>query len=146
MMIKRTLIATIVLLTVYGNAHSQKVEIPYHNWPYYSCLNTQNPEKFVVNSKEGLEKIGHCSHINFDLNKHTIIGVYGFSLGDRKPEISYRILKDSELKKYNIEASVYCGKWTYLRIHHHRYRKVVFTEKLDPDYLIDFNVQVIYDK
>jgi len=67
-------------------------------------------------------------------------------MGDRKPMISYRILKDSELKKYIIEASVYCGKWTYLRIHHHRYRKVVFTEKLDPNYSIDFKVQVIYDK
>ena len=145
-MIKRTLIATIVLLTVCGNAHSQKVEIPYKDWPYYSCLNTQNPEKFVVNSKEGLDKIGHCSHINFDINKHTIIGVCGSSMGDRKPIISYRILKDSELKKYIIEASVYCGKWTYLIIHHHRYRKVVFTEKPDPDYLIDFNVQEIYDK
>jgi hypothetical protein len=145
-MIKRTLIATIVLLAVCGNAHSQQVEIPCKDWPYYSCLNTHNPEKFVVNSKEGLDKIGHCRHINFDLNKHTIIGVYGSSMGDRKPIISYRILKDSMLKKYVIEASVYCGKWTLLRLHHTRYRKVVFTEKLDPEYLIDYNVQEIYDK
>jgi hypothetical protein len=145
-MTKRILITAILLLAVSGNAHTQIVEIPYKNWPYYSCLNTENPEKFVVNSKEGLDNIGHCSHINFDINKHTIIGIYGSSMGDRKPMISYRILKDSELKKYIIEASVYCGKWTYLRINHHKYRKVVFTEKLDPDYSIDFNVQVIYDK
>ena len=145
-MIKRTLIASIVLLALCGIAHSQNVEIPYKDWPYYSCLNTQNPEKFVVNSEEDLNKIGHCSQINFDLNKHTIIGVYGTSMGDRKPVISYRILKDTQLEKYLIEASVYCGKWTLLRLHHTRYRKVVFTEKLNPNYSIDFKVQVIYDK
>jgi hypothetical protein len=145
-MFLRTYIVTIAILALCGNAHPQIVEIPYKNWPYYSCLNSNNPQKFVINSKEGLDKIGHCNQTNFDLDKHTIIGVYGTSMGDKKPIISYSIIKDYELKKYNIDASVYCGHWTLNRLYHTRYRKVVFTEKFDPDYAIDFNVQVIYDR
>jgi len=145
-MILRTSIVTILLLTICGITQSQIIEIPYKNWPYYSCLNPDNPEKFVINSKEGLDSIGHCNNSNFDIDKHTIIGVCGSSMGDRKPMISYRIIKDSEHKKYNIDASIYCGHWTLTRLNHTRYRKVVFTEKFDPEYAIDFNVQVIYER
>ncbi|NLI08522.1 MAG: hypothetical protein GX457_15735 [Thermotogaceae bacterium] len=145
-MISRTSIGILLLLVVCGIGNSQIVEIPYKNWPYYSCLNSHNPEKFIINSKEGLDKIGHCNLTSFDIDKHTIIGIYGFSMGDRKPIVSYRIIKNTELKLYNIDASVYCGHFTYLRINHTYYRKVVFTDKLDPEYETDFNVQVIYDK
>jgi len=142
----RTSIGILLLLLVCGIGNSQIVEIPYKNWPNYSCLNSHIPEKFVINSKEGLDKIGHCNLSNFDIDKHTIIGIYGFSLGDIKPIVSYRIIKNTDLKIYNIDASVYCGHFTYLRINHTYYRKVVFTDKLDPEYEIDFNVQIIYDK
>ena len=142
----RTSIGILLLLLVCGIGNSQIVEIPYKNWPYNSCLNPNNPEKFVINSKEDLDKIVHCNLANFDIDKHTIIGIYGFSMGDRKPIVSYRIIKNTDLKIYNIDASVYCGHWTTLRINHTHYRKVVFTDKLDPEYAIDFNVQEIYDK
>jgi hypothetical protein len=145
-MILRTSIGILLLFLVCGIGNSQIVEIPYKNWPNYGCLNSHNPEKFVINSKEGLDKIGHCNLSNFDIDKHTIIGIYGFSLGDIKPIVSYRIIKNTDLKIYNIDASVYCGHFTYLRINHTYYRKVVFTDKLDPEYEIDFNVQIIYDK
>lgn len=81
-----------------------------------------------------------CLLSNFDFKKYTVIGVQGTSSGHFQPIVDLQVLKNDRDKLFIIDVTISGGKLCEAcKVNRPFYRRVIYTEKLNPEYTIEFN-------
>jgi hypothetical protein len=122
----------------FGKLHSQITEIKYNNFGN-KCVFHPSSDQFIINSKTEFNEISDCNLLRYDFNKYTIIGVQGYSPGHFEPAVDIRIFQNDYDKKIVVEVTLSGGKLCEgCRVNKPFYRRVIYTDKLNSDYLIEF--------
>lgn len=122
-----------------NKVYSQTKMIDYYNWDK-NCEFKTRPGKFVINNENEYSEMSYCKIPKFDFHKFTIIGVQGTSPGHFQPKVDISVYKNDIDKKIIIEVTLSGGKLCEsCRVNKPFYRRVIYTDKLNPEYNIEFN-------
>jgi hypothetical protein len=137
----KTILILLVCFVFFGfnKLYSQIKDIEYYNWEN-NCDFKTRPDRFIINNMPEFNEMSACVISKFEFNKYTIIGVQGTSPGHFKPKVDIRILQNDYDKKIIIEVTLSGGKLCETcRVNKPFYRRVIYTDKLNTDYNIEFN-------
>ncbi len=124
--------------------YSQGSVIVYYNWDN-SCDFKTKPNRFIINNEAEFKELSMCKISSIDLESYTIIGIQGSSPGHFSPAVGLVIFKDDIEKKYvfkvDISGGVACDN--ACRVNRPFYQKIVYTDKLEPEYRIEYLYNIL---
>jgi hypothetical protein len=119
-----------------SEVYSQAKVIDYYDFSR-NCNFKARPDRFVINSEEEFREMSDCKLNRFDFHRYTIIGVQGTSPGHFKPKVDLFAYKNDIEKLIIIEVTLSGGTLCETcRVNKPSYSRVIFTDKLNPEYRI----------
>lgn len=135
----------LISLLNYFVVFSQTTVIPFQNYETICEFDTHQKNYFVINNLNEFKEISDCSIFNYDFSKYTIIGVQDHSPGHSMPNVDIIITQDNNLKNIIVEVLLSDVTPCYdgCRVVTPFYRRIIYTEKLNPTYPIEFKFTIV---
>jgi len=119
--------------------YSQTKVIDYYNWDK-NCEFKTRPSTFIIDNVNQFSEMSDCVMPKFDFDNYTIIGVQGTSPGHFQPKVDILVYQNDTDKKIIIEVTLSGGKLCEAcRVNKPFYRRIIYTDKFNSDYSIEFN-------
>jgi hypothetical protein len=137
----KTLSILLLWFVTFGicKVYSQTKLIDYYNWDN-NCDFKTRPNTFIIDNIDQFNEMSDCPIHKFDFDNHTIIGVQGTSPGHFQPKVDIAVYQNDTDKTIIIEITLSGGKLCEAcRVNRPFYRRIIYTDKLNSEYSIEFN-------